>query len=58
MVAQDDMVGSKEVDHLEGERLCMVVALVFESDRHINLPEGDGLLAQNHFIEWVRAGLE
>jgi hypothetical protein len=52
------MVGSKEVDHLEGERLCTVVARVFESDRHINLPEGDGLLAQNHFVEWVRAGLE
>jgi hypothetical protein len=55
---QYDVVGSGEVDHFEGERFSAVVVRISESDRQINLPKGDGLLAQNHSIEWVWAGLE
>jgi hypothetical protein len=53
---QDDVVGSREVDHLEFECLGAVVACVSEIYRQTDLPEGDGLLAQDHSIEWVWVG--
>jgi hypothetical protein len=52
------VVWSGEVDHLEGERLNAVVARVSKSNGQIDLPEGNGLLAQNHSVEWVRTGFE
>jgi hypothetical protein len=39
------MVWSKEVDHLEGERLGAIVACISKRDGQIDLPERDGLLA-------------
>jgi hypothetical protein len=47
-----------EVDHLKCERLDAVVACVFERDRQSDPPEGDGLLAQDHSVEWMWATLE
>jgi hypothetical protein len=38
--------------------LGAIVAHVSESDRQTDLPEGDGLLVRDHFIEWVWAGFE
>jgi hypothetical protein len=55
---QDDFVGLGEADPLEGEHLSAVVACVSEGDKQINLPKGDGLLARDHSIEWVRAVFE
>jgi hypothetical protein len=52
------VVWSGEVDHLEGERLNAVVSRVSKSNGQIDLPEGNGLLAQNHSVEWVRTGFE
>jgi hypothetical protein len=54
---QDDMVRLGGIDHLERERLCVVVACVFEGDWQSDLPERDGLLAQDHSIEWMWAAL-
>jgi hypothetical protein len=51
---KDDGVGFGEVDHLEGESLGAVVAHVSKSDGQIDLPEWDGLLACDHFVEWVQ----
>jgi hypothetical protein len=47
------VIGPEKVDHIESECFGVVVACVFEGDRQSNLPEGDGLLARDHFIEWV-----
>jgi hypothetical protein len=55
---QDDMVGSGEVDHHVGECLDAVVVHISKGDRQINLPEGDGLFAWDHSVEWVQAILE
>jgi hypothetical protein len=54
---QDDVVGSREVDHIEGEHLGTVVARISESGRQINLPEGDELHAQDHSVKGVQARL-
>jgi hypothetical protein len=55
---QDDMIRPREVDHLEREHFGAVVACISKSDRQGDLPQGDGLLAQDHYIEWVRVALE
>jgi hypothetical protein len=55
---QDEVVRPREVDYLEGERLAMVIACVFEGDRQGNLLEGDTLFARDHFVEWIWADLE
>jgi hypothetical protein len=52
------MVRLGEVDHLESEHFGVVVACIFEGNMQIDPPEGDGLLAQDHSIEWMRAVLE
>jgi hypothetical protein len=56
--SQDNVVWSGEVNHLNGERLDVVVARVSESNGQINLPKGNGLLAWNHSIEWVWASFQ
>jgi hypothetical protein len=52
------VVGPSEVDHLKGESFGAVVACVSECDRQSNLPEGDELLARDHFVEWAWAVLD
>jgi hypothetical protein len=47
-----------EVNHLKHKHLSVVVARVSEGDRQSDLPEGDGLLAQDHSIEGMWATLE
>jgi hypothetical protein len=56
--SHDDMIRPREVDHLEREHLGAVVARISEGDRQGDLPEGAGLLARDHFIEWVWDALE
>jgi hypothetical protein len=41
---QDDVIGPREVNHLEGKHLNAVVTCVSEGDMQSNLPEGDELL--------------
>jgi hypothetical protein len=55
---QHDAVGPREVDHHKGERFGVVVACVSKGDMQINFPEGDGLLARGHSVEWVRVIFE
>jgi hypothetical protein len=52
------MIRPREVDHLKHERFGAVVACVSESDRQGDPPQGDGLLARDHYVEWVWAALE
>jgi hypothetical protein len=52
------VVGSGEVDQLEGECLSAVVAHVSKSDKQIDLPKENGLLSWEHSVEWVRVGFE
>jgi hypothetical protein len=55
---QDDVVRSREIDHLQHERLGVVVACISEGYWQSDPPEGDGLLAQDYSVEWVWAALE
>jgi hypothetical protein len=52
------MERSGEVDYLEHKCLSAVVALVSKGGRYSDPPQRDGLLAQNHPTERVRATLE
>jgi hypothetical protein len=52
------VIRPREVDHLKREIFGVVVARVSEGDRQGDPPEGDGLLAQDHSIEWVWTDLE
>jgi hypothetical protein len=52
------VIGPDKVDYLKGEHLGVVVACIFEGDIESNLPKGDGLLARDHSVEWVRAIFE
>jgi hypothetical protein len=44
-LSQDDVVGSRKIDHLECECLGVVVAHVSEGDQKSEPSEGGGLLA-------------
>jgi hypothetical protein len=55
---QDSTVGSREVNHLEGEHLYVAVACISESDMQTDLPEWDGLFTWDHYVERVWVGLE
>jgi hypothetical protein len=47
-----------EIDHLKCKSLYVKIAHVSEGDRQSDLPEGNGLLSRDHFIEQVWAALE
>jgi hypothetical protein len=55
---QDDVVRTREINHLKSKHFGVVVACVSEGDRQSNLPEGDGLLVRDHCIEWMWATFE
>jgi hypothetical protein len=48
----------REVDHLKREHLGVVVTRISEGDWQSDPPEGGGLLARDHSVEWVWAAIE
>jgi hypothetical protein len=52
------VVRPRKVDHLERKCLGAVVARVSEGDWQSDVPEGDGLLAQDHSVELMWAIVE
>jgi hypothetical protein len=52
------MIRPGEIDHLKCECFGTVVAHVSKGDRQGDPHKGDGLLTQDHSVEWVWAALE